>query len=43
MHKMNFEQSAPASRDVGGLSGVTLLAVAIMFCAVWALVLHIRL
>jgi hypothetical protein len=43
MHKMNFEQSAPASRDVGGLSGVTLLAIAIMFCTVWALVLHIRL
>jgi hypothetical protein len=43
MHKMNFEQTAPASRDLGGPSGVMLLAVANVLCAVWGLLLHIRL
>jgi hypothetical protein len=39
MHKMNFEQTAPASRDMGGLSGVMLVLVSIVLCAVWGLVL----
>jgi hypothetical protein len=43
MHKMNFEQTAPASRDVGGPSGVMLVVFAIVLCAVWGLVLHVRL
>jgi hypothetical protein len=43
MHKMNFEQTAPACRDVGGASGVTLLVVANVLCAVWGLLLHVRL
>jgi hypothetical protein len=41
MHKMNFEQAAPVSRDVGGLSGATMLVVAILLCALWALELHV--
>ena len=40
MHKMNFEQTAPASRDVGGLSGAMLLVAAIALCALWGLGLH---
>ena len=43
MHKMNFEQTEPASREVGGASGVTLLVVAVSLCAVWGLLLHVRL
>jgi hypothetical protein len=53
MHKMNFEQTAPAghdvvllvtaSRDVGGPSGVVLLVTAIALCAVWGLMLHVSL
>jgi hypothetical protein len=43
MHKMNFEQTAPTSRDVGGLSGAMLLEIAIVMCAVWGLVLLVRL
>jgi hypothetical protein len=43
MHKMNFEQTAPASRDVGGPSGAMLLVAAMVLCAVWGLVLHVRL
>jgi hypothetical protein len=45
MHKMNFEQKAPASRDIGGPSGTILLLVAIAVCTVWALeplLLHAR-
>ena len=37
MHKMNFEQKSPASRDIGGPSGSVLLLVAIAVCMVWAL------
>jgi hypothetical protein len=37
MHKMNFEQKPPASRDIGGPSGTVLLLVAITVCTVWAL------
>jgi hypothetical protein len=43
MHKMNFEQTAPASRDVGGPSGLVLLVAAIALCAVWGLALHVSL
>jgi hypothetical protein len=43
MHKMNFVQTEPASRDVGGPSGVMLVVVAIVLCAVWGLVLLVRL
>jgi len=37
MHKMNFEQKAPDSRDIGGPSGTVLLLVAIVVCTVWTL------
>ena len=43
MHKVNFEQTAPACRDVGGLSGTMVLVVANVLCAVWGLMLHVRL
>ena len=43
MHKMNFEQTAPISRDVGGPSGAMLLVVVNVLCAIWGLVLHVRL
>ena len=43
MHKMNFEQTAPASRDVGGMSGPVVLVAAIVLCALWGLMLHVRL
>ncbi len=40
MHKMNFEQTSPASRDVGGVSGKTLLLIAIGLYLEWALLIH---
>jgi hypothetical protein len=40
MHKMNFEQTSPANRDVGGASGTMLLLVAIVICVAWGLLLH---
>jgi hypothetical protein len=43
MHKMNFEQTEHASRDVGGASGTMLVVVAIVLCTIWALALHVRL
>lgn len=38
--KLNFEQTVPKSRDVGGLSGTALLVIAIGICLEWALLLH---
>jgi hypothetical protein len=43
MHKMNFEQASPGCRDLGGLSGTTVLVVANLLCAIWGLLLHVRL
>jgi hypothetical protein len=40
MPKLNFNQNAPANRDIGGLSGKTLLLIAIGTCLEWALLLH---
>lgn len=40
MPKLNFEQGTPAGRDVGGLSSMTVLTLAIGACLVWALLLH---
>ena len=37
MHKMNFEQTSPAIRDVRGPSGVVLLLVSLVTCTIWAL------
>jgi hypothetical protein len=42
MHKMNFEQTSPASRDIGGPSGTMLLLIAIVAFVTLALALHDR-
>jgi hypothetical protein len=43
MHKMNFEQTARPSRDVGGPPATVLVMAAIVLCAVWGLMLLVRL
>jgi hypothetical protein len=43
MRKMNFEQTSPASRDIGGVSGASLLLIAIVACVTWALLIYVRL
>jgi hypothetical protein len=40
MRRMNFEQTSPASREVGGASGSMLLLVAIAICVAWAFLIH---
>ena len=43
MSKLNFQQTLPQHRDIGGLSGTVLLVIAIGVCLEWALLLHDRL
>ena len=44
MPKLNFNQEMPSSRDIGGLSGKTLLLIAIgTTCLEWALLIHAQL
>ena len=40
MRKLNFEQSKPETRDVGGISGTAVLMLAIAACTMWAYVLQ---
>jgi hypothetical protein len=40
MPKLNFQQNVPHPRDIGGLSGTTLLLLAVGACIEWALLLH---
>ena len=41
MSKLNFEQSVPHNRDLGGVSSVVVLAFALVICLEWSLLLHI--
>jgi hypothetical protein len=41
MAKLNFEWSLPPSRDLGGVSSVTLLAFALVICLEWCLLMHL--
>ena len=40
MSKLNVVQEAPHSRDVGGVSSVTVLAFALVICLEWCLLLN---
>jgi len=40
MSKLNFEQRALRSRELGGISSVTLLAFAFVLCSVWSLLIQ---
>lgn len=42
MSKLNLEQTVPHSRDVGGLSSKSVLALANAVALVWALLIHFR-
>ncbi|HUE64312.1 MAG TPA: hypothetical protein VMO78_08050 [Rhizomicrobium sp.] len=42
MSRLNFEQTVPASRDIGGLSSKTVLALANGVMLVWAVLIHFR-
>jgi len=37
--KLNFQQTMPKSRDIGGISGKVMLMIAIGVCLEWALLL----
>lgn len=41
MSKLNFEQTVPPTRDLGGVSSVTLLAFALVVCLEWCLLMHL--
>jgi hypothetical protein len=43
MSKLNFQQTMPRSRDMGGVSSVIVLAFALVICLEWGLLLHVRL
>ena len=40
MSRLNFEQSAPHSRDLGGVTSMTVLAFALVICLEWSLLIH---
>jgi hypothetical protein len=40
MSKLNFEQRALHSRELGGVSSVTVLAIAFVLCSVWSLLIQ---
>jgi hypothetical protein len=40
MSKLNFEQSLPRKRDLGGISSITVLAFALVLCLEWSLFIH---
>ena len=41
MPKLNFAQEMPHSRDLGGVSSVTVLAFALVICLEWCLLLNV--
>jgi hypothetical protein len=40
---LNFQQTMPRNRDVGGVSSIIVLAFALVICLEWGLLLHIKL
>ena len=40
MSKLNFEQSVPYSRDLGGVPSIVVLAFALVLCLEWCLLMN---
>jgi len=40
MSKLNFEQRALRSHELGGMSSVTVLVIAFVLCSIWSLLIQ---
>jgi hypothetical protein len=40
MSKLNFDHGLSHSRDLGGVSSITVLAFALVICLEWSLLIH---
>jgi len=42
MSKLNFAQTAPAGRDIGGVSSTVLLLIAVAAAVAWSVLMYAR-